>query len=173
MRAYLPLLLSFVGLLASGIAPARDYQFDKVHSQVGFEISHLGFSMSQGRFKGLDGDFSFDPKNWQRASCDVRIDVASLDMGDAGWRKKLLGKSWFDVEQYPQMRFVCSGLEQSDEHHGSLRGNLTLHGVTRPVSLALTFNRAGMHKYALKHVAGFSARTSILRSDSASMLFLA
>jgi polyisoprenoid-binding protein YceI len=157
-------LLTCAAMLIGGPAAARDYQFDRVHSQVSFEVSHLGFSMSQGRFKGLSGGFSFSPRHWERASCDVHIDVASLDMGDAGWRKKLLSEDWFNVERYPEMRFVCTQLEKIDEKRGILRGDLTLLGVTQPVKLDLTFNRAGMHKYALQHVAGFSASTRILRS---------
>jgi polyisoprenoid-binding protein YceI len=159
------LIALLAGLLAAAGASARVFEFDRVHSQVGFEVSHLGFSMSQGRFKGLLGQFEFNPRHWDRSTCDVRIDVASLDMGDAAWRKKLLGRDWFDAAQHPQMRFVCKRLEQTDASHGRLQGELTLLGNTRPVTLDLTLNRIGMHKFALQYVAGFSASTTIRRSD--------
>ncbi len=163
--AYTAMALCLITALAmSGAANAREYAFDRVHSQVSFEVSHLGFSMSQGRFKGLDGMFDFDPRHWDRARCDVRIDVSSLDMGDVAWRKKLLGKDWFNAEQHPQMRFVCTSLQQTDATHGQLQGELSLLGVTKPVTLDLTLNRIGMHKYALAHVAGFAASTRIQRS---------
>ncbi len=155
-----------LGLVAlAGEAGARDYVFDTVHSRVSFEVSHLDFSMALGTFRGLSGGFSFNPRNWQSARCDVRIDVASLDMGDAGWRKTMLGKSWFDVERHPDMRFVCTRLEQIDARRGVLEGELTLLGVTRPVRLDFNFNRAGMHKFALQYVAGFSARGELRRSE--------
>jgi polyisoprenoid-binding protein YceI len=160
------LILSTLALLATAeSASARAFEFDRVHSQVSFEVSHLGFSMSQGRFKGLNGQFEFNPKHWDRSTCDVRIDVASLDMGDAAWSKKLLGKDWFDVQQHPEMHFVCSRLEQIDATHGKLQGELTLLGNTRAVTLDLTLNRIGMHKFALAYVAGFGASTSLRRSD--------
>lgn len=158
--------ITLLGLLTiTTAATARDYVFDTVHTHVGFEVSHLGFSMSQGNFRGVSGGFSFNKNDWKRASCDVRIDVNSLDMGDAGWRKKLLGKKWFNVEQHPQMRFVCSKLEQTDDRHGELHGQLSLLGVSRPVVLDLSFNRAGIHKYSMQYIAGFSASTEIKRSD--------
>ena len=154
-----------LGLIASDGARARDYQFDTVHSQVGFAVSHLGFSMSQGRFKGISGGFSFHPRRWERSTCDVGIDVRSLDMGDTAWRDRLLGRNWLDAAAYPEMRFVCTRLEQTGERRGRLHGNLSLHGVTREVVLELVFNRAAMHKYALRHVAGFSATARLARSD--------
>ena len=158
-------LLLLAGLGSAGAAAALDYEFDRVHSQVGFEVSHAGFSMSQGRFKGIDGTFKFNPRHWDQASCDVRIDIASLDMGDAAWRKKLLGKDWFNAGQHPQMRYLCTRLEQIDERHGRLHGELSLLGVTRPVTLDLTLNRVGMHKFALQYAAGFSASARLRRSE--------
>ncbi len=161
------MLISLFGLALNSGAAARayDYDFDPVHSQVFFHVSHLGFSTSTGRFGELHGGFRFDRKHWQRAACDVRITVASLDMGDPAWTKALLGKSWFAAEQFPDMQFVCERLEQTDAQHGTLSGQLSIRGVTRPVRFALTLNRAGMHKYALRYVAGFGASARIRRSD--------
>ena len=144
---------------------ARDFVFDTVHSQIGFSISHLGFSMSQGRFKGLEGGFSFNAKHWDRSTCDIRIDINSLDLGDAAWQKKLLGKDWFAADTFPQARFECIEMQQIDAQHGTLRGRLHLRGVVREVELAVTLNRIGMHKFALQYAAGFSATTTFRRSD--------
>jgi len=166
------LLCMAVFLLGSTPLLARDYVFDTVHSHARFEVSHVGFSMAMGVFRGLEGGFSFDDDHWPQARCDVQIAVASLDMGDAAWRKKLLGKDWFDAEQHPRMRFECTGLEQIDERHGTLHGKLSLLGVTRPVALDLHFNRAGMHKFALQYVAGFSADATLKRSDFGMARFL-
>ena len=163
-------LATTLPLLIATLAPgsnawARDYEFNRVHSQVSFEVSHLGFSMSQGRFKGLSGGFSFNPKHWGRSTCDVHIDVRSVDMGDIAWNKKLLGKGWFDSARHPEIRFVCTRMEQTDDQHGKLHGELSLLGVSRPVTLDVTLNRIGMDKYALQHSAGFSASTRIRRSE--------
>lgn len=159
------LLIPLVLYGAAANALTHEFEFDSVHSHIGFEASHLGFSMSQGRFKRLAGRFKFNSKRWERSACDVRIDVDSLDMGDTAWRNTLLGKKWFNVEQYPEMRFLCTRLEQIDATHGRLHGELTLLGNQRPVTLDLTLNRIGMHKFALQYVAGFSATASLRRSD--------
>ncbi|MGD9583816.1 MAG: YceI family protein [Lysobacterales bacterium] len=162
------MLIGLFGLALSSrgaVARAYDYDFDPVHSQAFFQVSHLGFSTSTGRFGPPRGSFRFDRKDWANAACDVRIAVASLDMGDSTWTKALLGKSWFAAKQFPDLRFVCERLQQTDARHGILSGQLSIRGVTRPVDFALTLNRAGMHKYALRYVAGFGATARIRRSD--------
>jgi len=165
-----PLLLATLALGSAAVA--RDYEFDRVHSQVSFELSHQGFSMSQGRFKGLSGGFSFNPKHWDKSTCDVHIDVRSVDMGDVAWSKKLLSKDWFDSARHPEIRFVCTRMEQTDDQHGKLHGELSLLGVSRPVTLDVTMNRIGMDKYALQHTAGFSATTRIRRSEFGMQRFI-
>lgn len=167
MRVAIIWIAGFGLLFGSAGARARphDYDFDPVHSQVFFRVSHLGFSTSTGRFGALRGGFRFDRRNWQNSTCDVQISVASLDLGDAAWNKALLGKSWFAAKQYPEMRFVCERLQQTDAEHGTLSGQLSIRGVSRQVDFALTLNRAGMHKYALRYVAGFGASAVIRRSD--------
>ncbi len=165
-------ILLLATLTLGSAAVARDYEFDRVHSQVSFEVSHQGFSMSQGRFKGLSGGFSFNPKHWDKSTCDVHIDVTSVDMGDIAWSKKLLSKHWFDSAHHPEMRFVCTRMEQTDDQHGKLHGELSLLGVSRAVTLDVTMNRIGMDKYALQHTAGFSATTRIRRSEFGMQRFI-
>jgi len=165
-----PTLLSLVGLLplatlALSVAAADRYRFDVLHSQVSFHVSHLGFSRSEGEFHDLSGGFTFEPDNWASASCDVTIGVASIDLDDEGWNRKLLEKDWFDVAQHPSMRFRCLRVVDGNENKARIEGELSLRGVTRPVLLDVHFNRAGVHKYSLQYIAGFSATTTIKRSD--------
>ncbi len=161
MKWPLPLLLA-TSLLSS--AHAAEYRFDAVHSQVQFHVWHLGFSRSEGEFHDLQGSFDFDAEHWDRSRCDVQIGVASIDLDDAAWNKKLLEADWFDVQAHPQMRFRCTGVEPLGESKARISGDLTLRGITRPVVLETTFNRAATHKYSLQYVAGFSATTTIKRS---------
>lgn len=159
----LPLLL--FATLAPNSAAADRYRFDSVHSQVSFHVSHLGFSRSEGEFHDLTGSFVFEPGDWAQASCDVTIGVASIDLDDDAWNRKLLEKDWFDVEQFPNMRFRCLRIVDGGANQARVEGELTLRGITRPVVLDAHFNRAGIHKYSLQYVAGFSAATTIKRSD--------
>jgi polyisoprenoid-binding protein YceI len=151
--------------LAAPAFAAEAYRFDRVHSQVQFRVDHLGFSESEGEFHDLRGGFRFDRADWSKSSCDVRISVASLDMDDAAWNRTMLGRDWFDADRHPEMRYRCRAVERIDERRGRIDGELSLRGITRPVALDLRFNRAGIHKYSLKYTAGFTATTTIRRSD--------
>lgn len=164
MRSILPCLL--LAALSPTAGAVDEFRFDPVHSQVQFHVEHLGFSFSEGEFQQFEGWFRFDPKDPDSAACDVRLPIAGLDMDDAGWTKKMLGKDWFDAETHPDMHFRCTGLELDAEGRaGTLSGTLTLRGVSRPVDLALTVNRIATHKFSQAYVAGFSATTSIRRSE--------
>jgi polyisoprenoid-binding protein YceI len=164
MRA---LLIAVATSLAAPVAVAAPtyYEFDRVHSQVLFFASHLGFSHPMGRFPALSGGFNFDPDDWTTASAHATIDVKSLYLGDEGWQKKMLSDEFFDAAKYPTMTFTADKLEKTGDHRATLHGALTLHGVTKPVDLAVTVNRVGMHSFSMQHVAGFSATGTIKRSD--------
>lgn len=170
MNRRLPALLAFC--IAAPAFAAETYRFDTVHSQVQFRVSHLGFSESEGEFHDLRGEFRFDRDDWARSGCDVRIGVASLDLDDDAWNRRMLAADWFDVSRFPEMRFRCRKVERLDERSGRIDGELSLRGVTRPVALELRFNRAGVHKYSLKYTAGFMATTTIRRSDFGMIKYL-
>lgn len=153
--------LAFVAPLPA----AETYRFDTVHSQVQFRVDHLGFSDSEGEFHDLRGEFRFDRGDWSNSTCDVTIGIASLDLDDNAWNRRMLRADWFDVERFPEMRYRCLEVERLDDRRGRIAGELTLRGITRPVTLDLHFNRAGVHKYSRKYTAGFMATTSIRRSD--------
>lgn len=169
--AYRPILFA-ASLFAASAHAAERYRFDRVHSQVQFRVDHLGFSESEGEFHDLQGEFRFDRRHWDRSDCDVTIGVASLDLDDEQWNRRMLQADWFDAERFPTMRYRCLRVERMDEQHGRIHGELTLRGITRPVILDLRFNRAGIHKYSLKYTAGFSATTSIRRSDFGMLAYL-
>ena len=141
-------------------ADAATYRFDPVHSQVLFFASHLGFSHPMGRFPGLSGHFTIDPDDWSTAKVEATVDVGSLYLGDAAWEKKMLSGEFFAVEKYPTATFRGQSFDGR-----VLRGDLTLHGVTRPIELAVRVNRIGRHTYSFDYVAGFSATGKIRRSD--------
>jgi polyisoprenoid-binding protein YceI len=160
--ALAPLLLA--AALPAAAKPER-FELDPVHTQVYFLASHLGFSRSLGKFAKFSGTFTFDRDDWGSAQLDATVDIASLYMGDAAWEKKLLSDSFFGVKQHPTARFVSTRLvREGTTDRGRLEGELTLHGVTRPVAFDVTLNRIGVHSFSFKYVAGFSARTTIKRS---------
>lgn len=149
----------------AAFAAARDYRLDVVHTQVTASVSHLGFSQPGGRLRVKSGWFRFDPDDWSSAQVEAVIDAASLDFGDAAWNDKLRSREFLDVAHYPSMRFVSERVEKTGEKTGVAHGKLTLLGVTRPLDLAITFNRIGVHAYTLKWTAGFNASAHFKRSD--------
>jgi polyisoprenoid-binding protein YceI len=159
-------VLSLIACPATLPAEAIEYRFDPTHSRLYFDVDHLGFSRSIGRFERFDGSFRFDPDDATAAHAEVRIDIASLDLGDAGWNRTLLGKRWFAAGEHPEARFrSLRWLPAGDGNEGLLEGELTLRGITRPVSLEVRVNRIGPNPYTLRHTAGFSATALISRRE--------
>lgn len=149
----------------TAFAGPSDYRFDTVHTQVEAGASHLGFSQPSGRLHVQSGFFRFDPDNWSTARVEAVVDAASIDFGDAAWNDKLRSREFLDVAHYPTARFVAERVEKTGDRTGVAHGKLTLLGVTRPLDLAITFHRVGVHAYTLKWTAGFSAAAQFKRSD--------
>lgn len=159
------LLLACAALPVCAIAAARDYRFDTVHTQVLFSLSHLGYSHPSGRLHIKSGFLRFDDDDWSHSQVDVLIDAASIDMGDAAWNDKLRSHEFFAISHYPTARFVSTRIEKKGDRDGIVHGQLTLLGATRPIDLAVKFNRAGVDPYTFKSTVGFSATASLKRSD--------
>ena len=155
-----------LGLLAAsaGAAPVV-YTVDTTHSSVVFYVNHFGFSNSIGRFKLGEGTFSFDNDNWSNSTVDAKIPVPSLQLGDAKWNEEIIGSTWLDSAKYPDITFVSHKLEKIDAMHGKLSGDLTVKGVTKPVVLDVTLNKIGDQPIRKTTAAGFTATTTIKRSQ--------
>lgn len=160
----LTLLVATAGLAAPAFAADR-YAFDKAHTQILFFVDHLGFSKSQGEFHDYDGSFTFDPEDWSKAAVEVSIRTHSIDMDDHAWDKHLRNEDFFHVSKYPTMDFRSTRVEPTGERTAKVHGELTLLGVTQPVTLDVTFNKAGEHFLSKQWIAGFSATTTLKRSD--------
>ena len=158
---YLLATVLIAPLLAHAAADA--FRIDPVHSQIFFSASHDGYTNPTGRLHVKSGFFRFDAGDWSTAQVDATIAIASLDMGDDAWNKKLL-TAFFDLPHYPTARFVSTRVEKTGERTAVVHGNLTLLDKTRPVDLQVTFNRAAVNGFTLHYVAGFSARAAFKRS---------
>lgn len=151
--------------LAAAHAAGDGWRYDTVHSQVVFSISHNGYSRPFGRLHIARGWLRFDPGDWSTAATELDIDLASLDMGDADWNKAVCKPALLDCARDRYAHFRSTGVERKDDRHGVLHGQLTLRGVTRPLDLSFTFNRAAKTIYETHKVAGFSATASLDRND--------
>jgi polyisoprenoid-binding protein YceI len=145
--------------------PSGAYEIDASHTSVLFGISHLGFSNYHGRFNTVSGDLNFDPKDPQKSKVNITIDIASIDTNHAELEGKLKGADWFDAAKFPTATFTSTKVEKLSATTGKVTGDLTLHGVTKPLTLDVTFNGAADNPFSKKHTLGFSAKGSIKRSD--------
>lgn len=141
------------------------YTFDKAHTQILFFVDHLGFSKSQGEFLDFDGFFNFDLEHPEKSNVDVSINVAGLDMDDEKWNTHMKSADLFDIEKYPTMTFKSTAIEVTGKKTANITGDFTLLGVTKPVVLAVTHNKSDKHAFSGKYVSGFSATTTIKRSE--------
>ena len=146
--------------------PAR-YAFDPVHTRVMFAIDHAGFSKAIGTISGSQGSLHFDVEDWSSARLDVVVPMHRLDMGDSGWSASVFAPRFLDVKRHPQARFVATdGLQRQLANRGRACGQLTLHGVTRPLCLDVVLNKAGRYPLPpFRRTIGFSATATLKRSD--------
>lgn len=165
MKYILPLLAVLLLATPSQAAEPPKYNFDAAHTQVIFSANHLGFSHSHGRFMKIDGFFLFDAARVEESRVDVTIHTASIDMGLKAWDDHMKNKDFLNAEKFPTMTFKSTKVEKTGDKTGKLTGDFTLLGVTKPVTLDVTFNGEGKHPMMDSHIAGFSATGTIKRSE--------
>ena len=150
------------------VAAAERFNIDQSHTNIVFLIDHLGYSKMIGQFQEFAGDFTFDPEDLSRNEVAVTIKTSSVDTDHEKRDEHLRSPDFFNSAEFPDMTFVSTGVEKTGDNTGKLTGDLTLLGVTKPVTLDVTFNKMAPHPipfYKGVLVAGFSARGSIKRSD--------
>ena len=140
------------------------WNLDTIHSSVGFTARHLMVTKVHGRFTKWSGTFEFDEQSPAASKVEVQIDAASVDTQQPQRDGHLRSADFLDVEKYPQLTFRSTKVEQGSEGELKVAGELTIHGVTRPVVLEVEY--AGRVKDVWGgERAGFSARTTINRKD--------
>lgn len=150
--------------------PAGHYVLDKTHASVVAKLSHMGFSNYQFRFTKVDAHFDYDPKNPAASKISVTIDPASVDTATGPdafgvkFNQELAGDGWLEANKFPTATFVSTKVEPGAGQKGKVHGDLTLHGVTKPVVLDVTFNGVGSGMGPGVKT-GFSATTTIKRTD--------
>ena len=144
-------------------AAAGTYSLDKAHTSVTMKVSHLGLSYYTLRFDTVSGSYAYDPVHPEAARIEVSIDPASVDTGDPAFNRQI-ASDIFEAAKYPVLRFVSTAVRSGGEDHGTVVGDLTFHGVTRPVTLDVVYNGAGKGARQEDRM-GFSANTTLRRSD--------
>lgn len=160
-------LIAAISLASLSLVPSysADYKIDPSHTHVLFLVNRLGFSNMIGLFAGVSGTIGFDAANPAASKLNVVIKTASLQTQSTPRDNDLKGADWFNVAEFPEMTFVGASFVKKDDKTGTVTGNLTLRGVAKPVTLNVTFNKAGLSPIDKVDTVGFSARGSFNRSD--------
>jgi polyisoprenoid-binding protein YceI len=156
-------------LAASFAAPAfaapQPVEIDLSHTRVWFYVNHLGFSDMYGDFTKFDIDLKVDPENLANSTVTASIDTSTVDMRHDGLNKHLANADFFNVTEFPAIRFETTGVTAAGDNKLAVAGNLTLLGVTKPVTLDVSVNKIGEHPMRKTPWVGFNATTTIKRSE--------
>jgi polyisoprenoid-binding protein YceI len=135
------LLLLFAAILCGGALPAQaadTYKIDPVHSSIDFKVRHF-FSYVNGSFKKFEGTIRIDPDHPERSSVTATIDAASVDTRNDKRDEDLRSEHFFDVAKHPTIAFKSKRVKQTGADSGDILGDLTMHGVTKEITLHAKF----------------------------------
>jgi polyisoprenoid-binding protein YceI len=163
-----------VALLAvSSSSEAADaYTIDKSHADLLFSIGHAGFTQKHGSFRDFQGVLQFDEARPENSKVEVTVQTASVDTAHAGRDQDLRSENFLDSSKYPEMRFESTKVVAGKDQEFRVEGNLTLHGVTKPLVLNARLNKAGPNPFDKTPTLGFSATGKLTRSDFGITTFL-
>ena len=144
---------------------AGTYKVESYHTQVGFSLSHFGFTTYSGLFSGATGSLHLDPANPAASKLEVTIPVQSLQTTVPVLTDELKGEKWFDAAKFPQATFTSTRVAVAANGEATIEGNLTLHGVTKPVVLHAHLMGAGVNPIDKAYTVGFEASATLKRTD--------
>jgi polyisoprenoid-binding protein YceI len=165
-RAAWPLIaLSLSAVASATLTAPQPYRLEKTHVDLLFSINHAGFTQKHGSFRELDATLQYDPQSPDKSQISVTVETASLDTGDATRDRDVKSPQFLDVVKYPQMRFVSTKVVPAPNGTFLVEGTLTLHGVTKPLTLRTTLNKDAPSPFDKRPTLGFSATASLKRID--------
>jgi polyisoprenoid-binding protein YceI len=140
------------------------WEIDPAHSQATFSVKHMMFSTVRGQFKVLSGHLHIDEQNPQNSWVDAQVDAASIDTRDEKRDGHLRSPDFFDVQNYPTLTFKSTKIEHMGGNDYNVTGDLTMRGVTRPVTFKAEYLGQGKNPWGLT-VAGLTAKAKVNRKD--------
>ncbi len=156
-----------LALVLSAVSPAwaiPTYKLDNVHSAMCFRIKHNNVSYFYGRFNTMAGEVRFDKKSPEKSKFEITIETASVDTANEKRDAHLRTADFFDADKYPRLKFVSKEVEVQGNGKMKVKGDLTLHGVTKEVSVDIEHTGSGKNRWGGK-LSGFEAKFTIKRSE--------
>jgi polyisoprenoid-binding protein YceI len=157
-------LTTAAALVTATVADAQTWAFDKSHSKVQFAVTHLVISETVGQFAEWDGTVTATKEDFTDAQINFTIKVSSINTDNTDRDNHLRSADFFDVEKFPEMTFKSRSMKKVDGKRYKLVGDLTMHGVTRPIDLDVTFNGTAKSPWG-QTVAGFKLSGNLNRTD--------
>jgi polyisoprenoid-binding protein YceI len=159
------LILAAAALAAlPALAEVESYNIDPKHTFPAYEIGHFGYSFQRGRFDKTQGRIQIDTAA-KTGSVEVAIDTASVSSGVPNLDEHLRGEDFFDSQKFPKMTFKSTDFTFDGDRLRQARGTLTINGITKPVTLEVTFFKCGLNPMLMRKVCGADMTANIKRSD--------
>lgn len=159
------LLASLLAASASVFAAPQTFTIDPNHTQVSFTYNHFGFSNPTGRMEDIKGTVVVDQDNWGKSSVEVTMPLSGLHTGVAKLDAHMKSADMFNAAEFPDVTFKSTKVTKTGTETLDIAGDLTVHGVTKPVTLHARVNKIGENKMIGSQTAGFDANTTLKRSD--------
>ena len=141
------------------------YALEPNHTRVIFSVSHFGFTKYAGEFRGISGTLSLDPNHPDASKVDVRIATDSVLVPNDKLKSELVGAEWLDAAKFPEITFRSTRVVKTGPDTADVTGDFTLHGVTKPLTLKVKFNAAGVNPADKAYTAGFEATGTLTRTE--------
>lgn len=150
--------------------PSGTYVLDPTHASVTWKVNHMGLSHYTARFTRFDATLNLDAAKPENSTISVTIDPKSVRTDypfpeKEDFDAKIAGKDFFDADQFPEIRFTSTKVERLGTDSGKVHGNLTFHGVTKPITMDVKLVGAKQHPMLNVGAVGFSATTRFKRSE--------
>lgn len=147
-----------------GEPAARPWPIDPTHSSVEFAVRHMMVATVKGTFRSLSGAVELDEADWQKSRITAEIDTASIDTGVADRDNHLRSADFFDAAKHPKITFHSTAIEPDGGESGKVHGEVTIHGITRPVALDVTYLGEIKDPWGNRR-RGYAAETTLNRKD--------
>lgn len=144
---------------------AGTYKVESNHTLARFTVNHFGFNEFFGVIPGATGTMTLNPKALAATKLDISLPVSAISTTNATLDGELKSADWFDAAQYPSIRFVSQKVVQTGPRTARISGTITMHGVSKPLTLDATLGGAGVNMMDKAYTVGFSATGTLKRSD--------
>lgn len=161
----LPSMLVAQAPIAPKAVQAGTYKVESNHTFARFTVNHFGFNDFFGVISGASGTMSLNPKSLATTKLDISLPVSAISTTNSTLDGELKSADWLDAAQYPTIRFVADKVVQTGPRSARISGTITMHGVSKPLTLDATLGGAGVNPMDKAYTVGFSATGKLNRSD--------